>query len=55
MRESSSSFYRRIRLPERADPSSIKADMKNGVLKVTIGLKELPQPKRIHISESTKG
>lgn len=52
MRESSSSFYRRIRLPERADESNIKADMKNGVLKITIGLQELPQPKRIEISES---
>ncbi len=51
MRESSSSFYRRIRLPERADTKKIKADMKNGVLKVTVGLKELPQPQRIQISE----
>lgn len=52
MRESSSSFYRRIRLPERADEDSIKANMKNGVLKVTVGLKELPQPKRVEIAES---
>lgn len=51
MRESSSSFYRRIRLPERADEGSIKANMKNGVLKVTVGLKELPQPKQIEIAE----
>ncbi len=54
MRESSSSFYRRIRLPERADSNSIKADMKNGVLKVTIGLKKLPTPQRIEISEPKK-
>lgn len=51
MRESSSSFYRRIRLPERADTDNIKATMKNGILKVTVSLKELPQPKRIQISD----
>ena len=49
VRESSSSFYRSIRLPEAADEDSIKAKMKDGVLKVTVGFKELPKPKTIAI------
>ncbi|MCA9331880.1 Hsp20/alpha crystallin family protein [Candidatus Saccharibacteria bacterium] len=51
MRESSSSFYRRIRLPERADSKTIKADLKNGILKITVALKEIPKPQRIEIHE----
>lgn len=50
MRESSNSFYRRIRLPERADAGKVEAHMDNGVLKVTVPLKKLPAPKRIQIS-----
>lgn len=49
VRESSSSFYRRVRLPEVADEDSIAAKMKDGVLKVTIQFKELPEPKKIAI------
>lgn len=49
VRESSSSFYRSIRLPEAADEDSIKAKMKNGVLTVTVAFKELPKPKQIAI------
>jgi len=49
VRESSSSFYRSIRLPEAADENSIKAKMKDGVLKVTVQFKELPKPKQIAI------
>lgn len=49
VRESTSSFYRSIRLPEGADENSIKAKMKNGVLKITVQLKELPKPKQIAI------
>ena len=49
VRESSSSFYRSIRLPEAADEESIKAKMQDGVLKVSIKFKELPQPKQIAI------
>jgi HSP20 family protein len=48
-RESSSTFYRRIRLPERAEVDNIQAHMDNGVLKVTVPLKALPEPKRIQI------
>lgn len=50
IRESSSSFYRRIRLPEVADASKIKAVMDNGILKVTIPFKKLPAPKKVTIS-----
>ena len=49
VRESSSSFYRSIRLPEAADENLIKAKMKDGVLKVTVQFKELPKPKQIAI------
>lgn len=49
VRESSSSFYRSIKLPEVADENSIKAKMKNGVLSVSVQFKELPKPKQIAI------
>jgi len=54
IRESSSSFYRRILLPDHADKSDIKAVMHEGVLKVTVPFKELPQPKRIAITSGSK-
>lgn len=50
VRESSSSFYRRIHLPKHANQEAIVADMHEGVLKVTVPFKELPQPKKIAIS-----
>ena len=50
LRESSSSFYRRLRLPERAKTDDIQAHMDGGVLKVTVPLQELPEPKRIQIA-----
>ncbi|HTE22800.1 MAG TPA: Hsp20/alpha crystallin family protein [Candidatus Limnocylindria bacterium] len=55
MRESSSSFYRRLRLPDRADAGKVEAHMENGILKVTVPLKELPEPKRIQIKAGSKG
>ena len=54
VRESSSSFYRRIHLPERADADHIAAHLDGGVLKVTVPFKELPQPKKIAIASKTK-
>lgn len=54
VREGSSSFYRKIQLPERADESAITADMKNGVLKVVVPFTELPEPKRIAIGSGDK-
>jgi HSP20 family protein len=54
IRESSSSFYRRIQLPKHADQDSIKADMKDGILTVRVPFKELPKPKKISISAKGK-
>ncbi len=51
VRESSTSFYRRIRLPETANESKIDAHMKDGLLKVTIPLKEVPAPKKIAVKK----
>lgn len=51
VRESSSSFYRRIRLPSIANNDKIDARMKNGVLTVTVPFKELPAPKKIAINK----
>lgn len=53
VRESSSSFYRRIQLPDRADSDKIEAHLDEGVLKVTVPLTSLPEPKKIEIK--TKG
>lgn len=54
VRESSSSFYRRIALPDRADADKIEAHLDDGVLKVTIPLTPLPEPKKISIAASSK-
>lgn len=54
VRESSSSFYRRIQLPERADADKIDAHLDDGVLKVMVPLTPLPEPKKIAIAAKTK-
>jgi HSP20 family protein len=54
VRESSSSFYRRIQLPERADGDAVSAHLDNGILKVTVPLTPLPEPKKIAIGGGTK-
>jgi HSP20 family protein len=54
VRESSSSFYRRIALPERADAEKIEAHLDNGLLKVSVPLTPLPEPKKIAISATSK-
>lgn len=54
VRESSSSFYRRIALPERADADKIEATLDDGVLKISVPLTPLPEPKKIAISSSAK-
>lgn len=54
MRESHASFYRSIALPKHADADNIKADFKNGILKVIVPFKELPQPKKIAIGSAEK-
>ncbi|WP_349426194.1 Hsp20/alpha crystallin family protein [Microbacterium sp. LWS13-1.2] len=50
MRESSTSFYRSILLPEQADEDKITARFDSGVLKVTIPLAESASPRKIAIS-----
>ncbi|HMQ96382.1 MAG TPA: Hsp20/alpha crystallin family protein [Candidatus Saccharibacteria bacterium] len=54
VRESSSSFYRRIALPKRADADKVEAHLDDGVLKVSIPLTPLPEPKKIAISSKKK-
>ena len=54
VRESSSSFYRRLALPERADQEKIEANLDDGVLKVAIPLTPLPEPKKIAIASKAK-
>lgn len=49
VRESSSSFYRRIQLPDRADAEKVEAHLDEGVLRVTVPLTPLPEPKKIAI------
>ncbi|MCA9332618.1 Hsp20/alpha crystallin family protein [Candidatus Saccharibacteria bacterium] len=53
VRESSSSFYRSVRLPQLANSDKIKAHVDGGVLKVVVPLKELPKPKKITISSKS--
>jgi len=54
VRESSSSFYRRIALPERANTDAIEAHLDDGVLRVSVPLTPLPEPKKIAIATSSK-
>ena len=54
VRESSSSFYRRIALPKRADADNIKAHLDDGVLKVSVPLTPLPEPKKVSITAGKK-
>lgn len=54
VRESSTSFYRRVALPKRADEDGIKAHFNKGVLKITVPFKELPQPKKVMIESGEK-
>ena len=49
VRESSSSFYRNIALPEQADESKITAVFEKGVLKVTVPLAEAALPRQIPV------
>lgn len=54
VRESSSSFYRRIQLPERAESSKVEAHLEDGILKVTVPFKSLPEPKKIAVKSKSK-
>lgn len=46
VRESSTSFYRRIALPESADEDNISAEFDNGVLKVVVPFKPADTSKK---------
>jgi HSP20 family protein len=54
MRESHASFYRSIALPKYADGENVKAEFADGMLKVSVPFKELPQPKRVAIEDGKK-
>ncbi len=54
VRESSSSFYRRIQLPERADTKSIDASLDDGILRVNVPLTPLPEPQKIEVKTKAK-
>lgn len=49
-RESVTEFYRSIALPRSADSDKVTAQLEDGVLKVVVPYKELPEPKKIKIS-----
>jgi len=51
VRESSSSYYRRIDLPEQADDEAVQASFDNGVLRVTVPYKAVPSPRKIEITK----
>ena len=51
IRESSSSFYRRVHLPRAADPNKVQAQMKDGMLTVSVPFKALPKPKKVTIKK----
>lgn len=53
LRESSNSFYRTIRLPKDADTENIQAHFDDGVLKVTVAIKEAPKPRKIDVKQKT--
>lgn len=54
VRESASSFFRRIGLPENVDTDNISANFDEGVLTVTLPMKELPKPKQVNIESGKK-
>lgn len=54
VRESSSSFYRRIQLPERADVEKVEAQLDDGILKVAVPLTPLPEPKKVAIESKSR-
>lgn len=53
VRESSSSYYRRVALPDHVEEDKIVANFNNGVLKVMVPYRELPSPKKIEITSGS--
>jgi HSP20 family protein len=54
VREASSSFYRRIQLPERAEVDKIEAHLNDGILKIKIPLMPIQKPKKIEVKSKKK-
>lgn len=54
VRESAASFFRRIGLPKNVETDNISAEFDDGVLKVTVPMKELPKPKKVAIEKDGK-
>ena len=50
IRESSTSFYRRIALPDQADESAIDATFDKGTLRVTVPMASAATPKKVAIN-----
>ena len=55
LRESHTSFYRSIALPKGVDEAKVAAKLEDGVLTVTVPLKELPAPKKVTIEDGKSG
>ena len=50
VRESSSTYYRRIALPDQADEGAVQATFSGGVLRVTVPYKAVTTPRKIEIA-----
>lgn len=55
VRESSSSMYRRIALPEQADEGHVSANFDNGVLKVVVPFTTQPSARTISVESAKAG
>lgn len=53
IRESSSSFYRSIALPEQAQQDAITAGFENGLLKVRVPLAQASNPRKVAIASGS--
>ena len=51
VRESNTSYYRRIPLPEQADQDAVQATFDEGVLRVTVPYKAVEAPRKIPITK----
>jgi HSP20 family protein len=49
VKESSSSFYRRVALPKNIDADALEAQFENGTLHLSVPFKELPKPKQVEV------
>ena len=54
VRESTSSFYRRIGLPQNTQTEDISASFEDGILTVTVPMQELPKPKQVTVESGKK-